>query len=386
MKARLLTAALALGIVGFGPAATALPANDNFADAQPVALNSSTSTSTLGATRELGEPGHCNSASTVWYRFEPQDSSSVRIDTAGSNYDTTLAVYTGTASPPAWDLELVDCNDDTSEDLTSAVGFQAEAGQTYYIQAGGFDGAQGSLVLTVQTAGAISGSVRLEDGNPVDVCVRVHMPDGRDVGGTWAYGDFLIQGLPAGEFAVAFYPCGGQNFREEWWEDKPSLGTADLVTVVAGQTTTGIDAVVAEFVPEPSPIDVALTSIRVENVPLRTDAATLPGTGTVRDIVVTIENVGEAAAEGWVDIVACPKTGPFCQFAGYGFVSRLDPGQSRTVTVRWNAAGGFGDFTIDAYGAFMDTTWQHYDRNWGNDWLTIEHYVILGGTGFGVGV
>ena len=62
------------------------------------------------------------------------------IDTAGSNFDTVLAVYT-------WDgiiFTEVACSDDYPpgefRTLQSQVTFDAAAGTTYYIQAGGFDG------------------------------------------------------------------------------------------------------------------------------------------------------------------------------------------------------------------------------------------------------
>ena len=61
-------------------------------------------------------------------------------------FDTVLAVYTGTSiaalSPP-----LV-CNDDLMT-LQAQVSFAAEAGTTYYFQAGGFLGTMGTLKISV---------------------------------------------------------------------------------------------------------------------------------------------------------------------------------------------------------------------------------------------
>jgi hypothetical protein len=69
----------------------------------------------------------------------------IAINTFGSGYDTTLAVYTG--EPDS--LELVDCNDDFGVGVPqSRVNFNATAGETYYVQVGSFrDSPGGNLRL-----------------------------------------------------------------------------------------------------------------------------------------------------------------------------------------------------------------------------------------------
>ena len=56
----------------------------------------------------------------------------IALDTFGANYNTFIAVWTGTHP----DLDLVACNNDASETQQSQVAFQVESGTTYYIEVG----------------------------------------------------------------------------------------------------------------------------------------------------------------------------------------------------------------------------------------------------------
>ena len=74
----------------------------------------------------------------------------VTLDTFGSNYDTVLGVYTGSAVNA---LSQVDCNDDSGGVRASQVSFATD-GSLYYIQVGGFYSASapyqfGNMVLNV---------------------------------------------------------------------------------------------------------------------------------------------------------------------------------------------------------------------------------------------
>src|SRR5439155_6454442 len=134
--------------------AGAAPANDNFADAIAASpLPFEDTRGTCGATEESGEPLDCTGApigSTVWYRVDVSEPSNVTVTTQGSDFDTMLAVYTGTAGA----LQLVGCNDDADQIVfTSEVKFLADVGTTYWIQAGGLLGDSGLLVLSVSVEG-----------------------------------------------------------------------------------------------------------------------------------------------------------------------------------------------------------------------------------------
>jgi hypothetical protein len=67
------------------------------------------------------------------------------VSTEGSDFDTTLGVYTGSTVNA---LTLVAGNDDFGPGLTSSVTFNAVAGNTYQIAVDGFGGQAGNIVLT----------------------------------------------------------------------------------------------------------------------------------------------------------------------------------------------------------------------------------------------
>jgi hypothetical protein len=135
------------GNLVFNVAAVVRPANDDFADATIIAsLPFTDSLSTQGATTEPDEPSpNCVPArSTVWYSFTPAVDANLAANTVGSNYDTTLSVYTGARGA----LTQIACNDDFFG-LQSRVLVHVSAGTTYYFQVGGFSGQTGNLVFNV---------------------------------------------------------------------------------------------------------------------------------------------------------------------------------------------------------------------------------------------
>src|SRR5262249_41815386 len=84
--------------------------NDAFANAFSLPLRGAVVGSTAGASVESGEPLHAADSrcfiipghvytNTVWFTFQPTTTGTVTISTAnpGTNFDTALAVYTGTA-------------------------------------------------------------------------------------------------------------------------------------------------------------------------------------------------------------------------------------------------------------------------------------------------
>lgn len=86
---------------------------------------------------------------TAWWTFVGTGGP-VTIDTAGSNFDTILAVYTG--SPGSF--TQVACVDDVFDpdfSFQARVTVDTIAGVTYYVQAGGFGGSAGRLQLVVRS-------------------------------------------------------------------------------------------------------------------------------------------------------------------------------------------------------------------------------------------
>jgi Ca2+-binding RTX toxin-like protein len=133
------------------PTGPAAPTNDNFANAWAIGTGSGVSGHTnVGATTQTGEQLVCGPATmgaTVWYSMTVSANSSVTVDTQGADFDTILAVYTGSS---LGSLSRVTCNDDIGGgDHTSSVNFSAVPGTTYWIQVGGYGGAAGLFNLNV---------------------------------------------------------------------------------------------------------------------------------------------------------------------------------------------------------------------------------------------
>ncbi|HZZ95373.1 MAG TPA: S8 family serine peptidase [Jatrophihabitantaceae bacterium] len=116
------------------------PPNDDFAQATVLtgeSVTRSDDTNVL-ATREPGEPKHdgVRGGASVWYRWTAPATGTARINTAGSDFNTVLAVYRGTAVNALTD---VTANNDAPGDVhTSAVAFHVKTGTTYQITVDGY--------------------------------------------------------------------------------------------------------------------------------------------------------------------------------------------------------------------------------------------------------
>lgn len=138
----------ASGTVDLNWAMVSAPANDNFVNARTLSTASGTlSVSSIGATKESGEPNHGGSAggASVWFSWTAPSNGSMSVTTAGSSFDTLLGVYTGTSLSA---LTTVASNDDVSStDRTSGASFSVTAGTTYRIAVDGWKGATGTVSL-----------------------------------------------------------------------------------------------------------------------------------------------------------------------------------------------------------------------------------------------
>jgi hypothetical protein len=137
------------GNIGLSVSFVPPPANDNFGSPQDLGTTtpaSSSLVSTDGATKQAGEPNHAGNAggASAWYTWTPSSNTPVRVSTTGSNFDTTLAVYTG---PAVNALAEVASNDNGPAGSTSEVIFQAAAGTHYRIAVDGVK-ANGARVAT----------------------------------------------------------------------------------------------------------------------------------------------------------------------------------------------------------------------------------------------
>jgi hypothetical protein len=126
----------------------ARPVNDAFASAQALTgANATVTGANVNATKESGEPNHAGNTGgkSVWYKWTPQASGTTTIDTAGSNFDTLLAVYSGSAVNSLTPVASND--DDPNGGFQSKVSFTANAGTTYQIAVDGYGAAFGNINL-----------------------------------------------------------------------------------------------------------------------------------------------------------------------------------------------------------------------------------------------
>jgi len=129
--------------------ATAVPANDNFANRVVLTgSNPSSSRSNRGATFETGEPLHDDTygGKSIWWQWTAPGSGFVTIDTIGSLCDTLLAVYTGSALSS---LAEVASDDENGGNYTSRVKFTTKSNVTYQIAVDGYDDDAGDITLHI---------------------------------------------------------------------------------------------------------------------------------------------------------------------------------------------------------------------------------------------
>ena len=166
----------AIDIFGFNSNAVAPPpppGNDNFAAGQLVSgCSGSVSGANIGATREAGEPIHSpdgvSSSRSVWYHYFAPASGNTTLTTKGSNFDTVLGVYDGTAVNALTALGKDD--DSGGSDRTSVVNFAAVAGHTYRIAVDGYNnggagGDFGSITLNWNASGCTNSVNLIDDPN-----------------------------------------------------------------------------------------------------------------------------------------------------------------------------------------------------------------------------
>ncbi|MEQ4208821.1 hypothetical protein [Actinopolymorpha sp. B9G3] len=130
-----------------------LPVNDRPEAATPLVLDETVRDTNRAAALEAEADVPCAWAPverTLWYSVEG-NGETLDIDTAGSDFDTVVAVYALTDGV----MEPVVCGDDDApgfplpaSTLQAQVDLPTVAGTTYYIQAGGLFGDYGRLVLS----------------------------------------------------------------------------------------------------------------------------------------------------------------------------------------------------------------------------------------------
>ncbi len=106
------------------------PTNDDFNNATGITtFPYGTNEDLTNATVAPDDPTSCYGANqTAWFAYTPTTNIHLEANTFGSNYDTTLSVYTGARGA----LTQIACNDDSNGTVQSRIRFDAIAGTTYY--------------------------------------------------------------------------------------------------------------------------------------------------------------------------------------------------------------------------------------------------------------
>ena len=233
------------------------PGNNNFSSAQIVfGCSGSISGTNVAADKESGEPSHSPDGDpgghSVWYQWQAPGSGSVTMTTAGSDYDTLLAVYTGNSVGA---LTAIAKNDDVNLGVvqTSSVTFTATADTIYKIAVDGWGGDTGDITLNwtsnscppniIDSVTPVAG--RTSGGQQVVLTGSFANLSSVTFGGStasWSYSngtDEITVTTPAhvaGAVAIDLVPVSGSTYsRSNAFAYLPTVFTDD--TLFAGVTT-----------------------------------------------------------------------------------------------------------------------------------------------------
>lgn len=171
--------------------------NDAFADRTDVADLGTYTGSNMTATKEPGEPDHAGNpgGKSVWWSWTAPTNGPVVITTAGSSFDTLLAVYTGSAvNALTW---VASNNQDPLGGVTSRLTLAAVAGTTYHLAVDGANGEIGTITLNLGSIPPSVASVVPAPGT-VSLLGAITVTFSKPVTGVTA-GALLVNGLPASQ-------------------------------------------------------------------------------------------------------------------------------------------------------------------------------------------
>jgi hypothetical protein len=186
----------------FGPEVSdaGLLANDNFINRAPLTGSALTAISyNLDATIEGGEPNRpfANVRNTVWFKWTAPATANVTIDTTGTTVSGHFfAVYAGDSIQT---LATVAENSSSNTNATTDT-FPVAAGTTYTISAGSTQQYSGTLVLTLTSAPAYTGSL-------LNLSTRMAVGTGNDV----LIGGFILRNGPKKVVIRAIGPSLAQS-------------------------------------------------------------------------------------------------------------------------------------------------------------------------------
>jgi hypothetical protein len=136
-----------MGREAAGSESSGAPGNDMYVDRLIAATGRyHDAGNNAGASIEMDEPVPTNGAditNTVWYEFTPATTKPYRLTSAGSSFNTVMAIYTGVGGLGS--VTEVASSDDVTGSQQAQLTLTLTAAQTYYIQLGGRSGATGNF-------------------------------------------------------------------------------------------------------------------------------------------------------------------------------------------------------------------------------------------------
>lgn len=220
-----------------------LPVNDALCDAIALTVDAGCSGTPNAdnsfATVELDEPfGVCFSAPnpTIWYSFVAPLTGAVEIttdvDVGGTNIDTEIALYelTGGNCADLTGLTELDCDQDGGS-VVGTFGYNSiinygtlTPGTTYYIQASGWSGYEGTFCLEVNSTGGLAND---------SACNAIFVP----VDGTpYVYDNTLATVQASDTTTLPQVPGGGGTDNQSWFVGDSDIQSSMWFEVVPPQS------------------------------------------------------------------------------------------------------------------------------------------------------
>jgi Big-like domain-containing protein/List-Bact-rpt repeat protein len=258
--------------------ASDIPANDNFANATLITTNTTLLATNVVASSETGEPKHAGKIGghSVWWKWVAPGNGEMAITTAGSTFNTLLAVYTGTSLNG---LKQVAANDDVNTSgggFTSRVKFLVSAGTEYEIAVDGKNGDTGIAHLNW----AFSADTK-------DPNVTITSPKS---GAKLTNSTVVVQGTASDDLAVALVQfrlenADGTNDYQD--ADGTNTWSATINGLIPGPNTIRVRAF------DTSSNESASVASTVSFVVVSPLIVSISGTGTVTpNLSNTLQNVG----------------------------------------------------------------------------------------------
>jgi hypothetical protein len=224
------------------------PPNDDFDHPTIVpSIPFAVSEDVTNATGAPNDPFCFGRNQTVWFAYTAVSNSRIEANTLGSNYDTTLSLYTGTPGS----LTQIACNDDSGGTAQSRVRFDAVAGVTYYFMVSStFPESPANLVFNLLNAPppfsympSVSqfGTVKLTTGvATITGSIKCTVPVFVTIFGQLKQ---THAGTPVSGFFSAFVPCDGTTPWSATVQSQPALFHGRSVALfVAGKSNVAATA------------------------------------------------------------------------------------------------------------------------------------------------